>query len=61
MPKAGLRWGILGTGWIADLFVRDLQLTGRRVVAVGSRSQAGASAFAARFQIPRAHADVFEF
>ena len=54
MSKVGLRWGILGTGWIADLFVRDLQLTGRKVVAVGSRSQASASAFAARFNIPKA-------
>ena len=54
MAKTGLRWGILGTGWIADLFVRDLQLTGRKVVAVGSRSQASASAFAARFNIPKA-------
>jgi len=54
MSKAGLRWGILGTGWIADLFVRDLQLTGRKVVAVGSRSQASASAFAARFHVPKA-------
>ena len=56
MAQTGLRWGILGTGWIADLFVRDLQLTGKRVVAVGSRSQAGADAFAARFKIPKAHA-----
>ena len=51
----GLRWGILATGWIADLFVRDLQLTGRRVTAVGSRKQASAEAFAARFKIPKAH------
>lgn len=50
-----LRWGILGTGWIAELFVADLQLTGHRVVAVGSRAQATADAFAARFGIPRAH------
>jgi predicted dehydrogenase len=56
MTNTGLRWGILGTGWIADLFVRDLQLTGKRVVAVGSRSQPGADAFAARFKIPQAHA-----
>ncbi len=50
-----LRWGILATGWIADLFVKDLQLSGRQVVAVGSRSKEGAQAFAARFGIPRAH------
>lgn len=50
-----LRWGILGTGWIAELFVADLQLTGHRVVAVGSRAQETADRFAARFKIPRAH------
>jgi predicted dehydrogenase len=51
----GLRWGILATGWIADLFVRDLQLTGHRVSAVGSRTQQGADSFATRFNIPHAH------
>ena len=49
------RWGILGTGWIADLFTKDLVLTGHRVTAVGSRSQASADRFAAQFGIPRAH------
>ena len=53
--STGLRWGILATGWIADLFVRDLQLTGHRVAAVGSRTQGGADHFAARFNIPKAH------
>jgi predicted dehydrogenase len=52
---AKTRWGILGTGWIADLFVKDLLLTGHTVTAVGSRSQASADRFAARFGIPRAH------
>jgi predicted dehydrogenase len=55
MAEAGLRWGIMGTGWIADLMVRDLQLIGRRVTAVGSRRQATADAFAGRFGIPYAH------
>ena len=31
-----LRWGILATGWIADLFVKDLQLAGLRVTAVST-------------------------
>lgn len=53
---AKTRWGILGTGWIADLFVKDLLLTGHTVTAVGSRSQASADRFAARFGIPHAHA-----
>jgi predicted dehydrogenase len=50
-----LRWGILATGWIADLFVKDLQLAGHTVTAAGSRSQAGADSFASRFGIPNAH------
>jgi predicted dehydrogenase len=50
-----LRWGIVGTGWIAELFVGDLQLTGHRVVAVGSRTQESADRFAGRFEIPKAH------
>ncbi len=50
-----VRWGILGTGWIADLQVKDLQMHGHAVTAVGSRSQAGADAFAGRFGIGRAH------
>src|SRR6187402_2754741 len=51
-----LRWGILGTGGIADLFVTDLLANGFTVAAVGSRSQEGADAFAARHGIARAHA-----
>lgn len=50
-----LRWGILATGWIAELFVRDLVLTGHAVTAVGSRTQASADRFAAQFGIARAH------
>ena len=50
-----LRWGILGTGWIADLFVKDLLLTGHQVSSVGSRTQEGADRFAARFGIATAH------
>ena len=49
------RWGILATGWIADLFVKDLVLTGHTVSAVGSRAKASADRFAARFGIPNAH------
>ena len=49
------RWGILATGWIADLFVKDLQLTGHSVTAVGSRSVEGAKRFAKQFGIPAAH------
>jgi len=64
-----IRWGILATGGIAADFTRDLQLLARggeggpggedgldaEVVAVGSRSEESARAFADRFSIPRAH------
>ena len=50
-----LRWGILGTGFIADLQVRDLVDNGFAVQAVGSRSLETSRAFAARFGIPTAH------
>lgn len=52
----GLRWGILATGGIAHAFASDLRVAGLDLVAVGSRSQESADAFAAEFTIPRAHA-----
>ena len=52
----GLRWGILATGGIAGAFASDLRTAGLDIAAVGSRSQESADAFAARFDIPRAHA-----
>ena len=52
---AQIRWGILATGWIADLFTKDLILTGHAVTAVGSRSQASAERFAKALGIPTAH------
>ncbi len=52
----GLRWGILATGGIAAAFASDLRTAGLDLVAVGSRSQESADAFAARFGIPHAHA-----
>jgi predicted dehydrogenase len=51
----GLRWGILATGGIAGAFASDLRTAGLDLVAVGSRSQESADAFAARFDIGRAH------
>lgn len=50
-----LRWGILGTGWICGQMTSDLILTGHAVIAVGSRSQQAADAFAAAHGIPTAH------
>jgi predicted dehydrogenase len=44
-----LRWGVLGTGWIAERFTAALHAhTTQRVYAVGSRSPGTAQAFAAR-------------
>jgi predicted dehydrogenase len=52
-----VRWGIMGTGGIAETFAADLKLTDSgTVAAVGSRSQAGADKFADRLGIERRHA-----
>lgn len=50
-----LKWGILATGWIAELFTQDLIDAGLTVHAVGSRTFEKASAFADRFAIPVAY------
>lgn len=50
-----LRWGLLATGWIAGQLMGDLRVAGIEVVAVGSRTQEGADAFAATWGIPHAH------
>jgi predicted dehydrogenase len=50
-----LRWGILGTGWIAEQFVSDILASGFTVAAVGSRSDDSAAAFAEKFGIATAH------
>ena len=50
-----IRWGILATGWIADLFVKDLLLTGHSVTAIGSRNAESAKRFAKEFGIATAH------
>lgn len=56
-PTRPVRWGILGTGSIAAKFATGLAaLEDAALVAVGSRSQAGADAFADRFAVPRRHA-----
>jgi predicted dehydrogenase len=51
------RWGILGTGAIARQFVQGLRsLPEAEVFAVGSRSEASATKFADKRNIPRRHA-----
>jgi predicted dehydrogenase len=52
-----IRWGILGTGTIAKKFATGLStLPDAELVAIGSRSQAKADAFALEFKIPFRHA-----
>ncbi len=51
-----LRWGVLGTGWIADKFVTAIQKhSSQCIVAVGSRSIESATEFARRFCIEHTH------
>ncbi|MER5209060.1 Gfo/Idh/MocA family oxidoreductase [Streptomyces sp. NPDC002838] len=58
MTEQSVRWGILATGGIAAAFTAELvDLPDAEVVAVASRTQASAKAFAERFGIPRAYGD----
>ncbi len=51
-----LRWGIIGTGWIADQFVSTLHTnTPQRAVAVGSRTLSRAREFASTHGIDTAY------
>ena len=48
-----IRWGIIGTGGIAQTFAADLEHTDSgTVAAVGSRRQETADAFSERFGVP---------
>ncbi len=61
MGEQELRWGVVGTGRIASEFVSDLELVpDADVVAVGSRQQATADAFADAFSIRRRHASYLD-
>jgi predicted dehydrogenase len=56
MDAPALRWGVLGTGWIAEKFIGSLRRnTRQQFAAVGSRSVASAKGFAERVGIARAH------
>jgi len=51
------RWGILSTGRITHQFVQDFEyVPNGKVVAVASRTQESADAFAAQYDIPSAYA-----
>ncbi len=52
-----IRWGIIGTGYIARLFAQALQsMDDADLIAVGSRTQASADAFAKEFNVRHCHA-----
>ncbi|MFF4119611.1 Gfo/Idh/MocA family protein [Streptomyces sp. NPDC001714] len=53
MAAPALRWGVLGTGWIAERFVNSVRChTRQRFTAVASRTAGRAAGFAARHGIP---------
>jgi predicted dehydrogenase len=57
-----LRWGILGSGWIAERFIESVRAhTKQDIVAVGSRSRSRAEEFASRMGLKRAYGDYGEF
>jgi predicted dehydrogenase len=57
MTYETVRWGILGAGSIAKKFSEGVKaLPDGRLVAVGSREQSKANAFADTFDIPHRHA-----
>src|SRR3954453_6315830 len=58
MTDRRTRWGMAGTGWISRTTIKDLRLVDNvEVVAVSSREQATADAFAAEEGIERAYGD----
>lgn len=56
MEAPTIRWGILGTGWIADQFIRSVQAhTNQVIAAAGSRTAEKSAEFAARYGIETAY------
>ena len=63
MGEAGgtIKWGIMGTGWIAERFAEDLAYVGNgEGLAAGSRTFESAKKFADRFGLPRAYGSYAE-
>jgi hypothetical protein len=57
-----LRWGILGSGWIAERFIESVRAhTKQDILAVGSRSKDRAKEFASRMALKQAYGDYEEF
>lgn len=60
--KKTIRWGILGTGRIANSFAEGLSVVDRaELTAVGSRSIERARDFGEKWKIPKAHGSYEEF
>ncbi|UKA64370.1 Gfo/Idh/MocA family protein [Arthrobacter sp. FW306-04-A] len=55
MTDEPIRWGILGTGFIAGIQTRDLVENCFTVQAVGSRTLESSRSFSDKFNIPTAH------
>lgn len=56
MAAPALKWGVLGTGWIAEQFIASARAHTRQIfAAVGSRSLEKAQDFARRWEIETAH------
>src|ERR1700733_15914630 len=56
-----LRWGILGSGWIAERFIESVRAHTRQdIVAIGSRTEERASEFASRVGLEQAYGDYKE-
>jgi predicted dehydrogenase len=56
-----LRWGILGSGWIAERFIESVRAhTEQDIAAVGSRSKERAEQFASRMGLRQAYGDYKE-
>lgn len=57
-----IRWGILGSGWIAERFIESVRAhTKQDIVAIGSRSKDRAEEFASRMGLKQAYGDYEEF
>jgi predicted dehydrogenase len=57
-----IRWGILGSGWIAERFIESVRAhTKQNITAVGSRSKDRAKEFASRLGVEQAYGNYEEF
>lgn len=51
-----IRWGVMGSGWIAEKFIESVRAhTPQNIAAVGSRSMSAAQAFASRMGIAKVY------